>query len=1051
MDCHARLGRRTGTLLPMRTRLVLVLALVAGCGGGSSQPPAELTLDVRFDGTQVSVIPSRALVTGEELHLRAVREPYQPGLGSVDCTQVVGRHPARPSPSGDRLLGPLVDFALAAPFYEDQAWLRGPTPEMLASLAAGVDVRIQHCLVKDGAVIAQGEIDLVDAWDAESAGQPTRHLHGPRAYAEACVAELGEIPFFTRHGAGDYGTFDCRDGTVVPMAVTDANGVTTYPTTAVDACDAPQYLDGSCEPGARLAVQKNDMGTRWALLCRKAADVSAGRFNDIALLGHNPLTGKTCFFQNALFYKTDGAQVPHPLDRVRSSTLWHGVHGGQGEGLDCVGCHDADAWIHTPWIDGARDQNDKPLVPKLGVDLEYGLGQNDAPYSIVNRAGQEWAEPRHIVAPEAEMCTACHRIGTGQWLSWLGRFDGEDADFLASTTPAYRTFEKLHWMPMNLGDLTAETWPESTYARAIAFLKGCLVADETACPTVPIPTEPPMATGDTLWEPVDLPEIQLAQKSLRMLGGTALAGSEERCTACHSITRNTLDSWRLMTAEALGSGGCLDPGLQPLAATECMRQQRGDASTPYFAARVGVLSTAAHLGWFQQLFRDAYATDPPRAIEELGRFKAQVAMPRGNHPRLTQDEVNLLVTWFTLGIPHADVYLPDEPPLGDCVPGVTQALRDHVTEMATSGWATINQERNLRMFGCPAGATTPLDCLTSFPAAGAAAFSTGWGEGGSTIRLLRTLNFNTNFWTRSSADGRFVANGGGPAGATITDLERAFDIPVDAGYDPGFFPDNSGFVFQGGGGTPFCTQDLLESNPSAITFDEPECRDASFVSLYQHLGVALDGGDYFAVAGPFASDSGGSDDSFADFTSSSQHEFTPLINNGTHFVDSQPVYLDTPYEGDGVVSPSTRLFIGRRSGDGGRQDGFTIRKVTLDHSGGFWTVDAPVVATVCEPGGKPAVSFDERYMVYYHKVEQHEFADYGFASLSDPAWQAYWSAGTGNLHLVDLMTGTATRITRMHAGQYAEFPHFRSDGWIYFLVIDTNTGRRYLAASDAAL
>jgi hypothetical protein len=35
-------------------------------------------------------------------------------------------------------------------------------------------------------------------------------------------------------------------------------------------------------------------------------------------------------------------------------------------------------------------------------------------------------------------------------------------------------------------------------------------------------------------------------------------------------------------------------------------------------------------------------------------------------------------------------------------------------------------------------------------------------------------------------------------------------------------------------------------------------------------------------------------------------------------------------------------------------------------------------------------------------------------------------------------------------GQYALFPHFRSDGWIYF-VVRTITGEEYIAASNAAL
>ena len=52
--------------------------------------------------------------------------------------------------------------------------------------------------------------------------------------------------------------------------------------------------------------------------------------------------------------------------------------------------------------------------------------------------------------------------------------------------------------------------------------------------------------------------------------------------------------------------------------------------------------------------------------------------------------------------------------------------------------------------------------------------------------------------------------------------------------------------------------------------------------------------------------------------------------------------------------------------------------------------------------------------------------------------------------MVDLLTGATTRVTNMQPGQHALFPHFRSDGWIYF-VVRTLDGEEYYAASDAAL
>ena len=52
---------------------------------------------------------------------------------------------------------------------------------------------------------------------------------------------------------------------------------------------------------------------------------------------------------------------------------------------------------------------------------------------------------------------------------------------------------------------------------------------------------------------------------------------------------------------------------------------------------------------------------------------------------------------------------------------------------------------------------------------------------------------------------------------------------------------------------------------------------------------------------------------------------------------------------------------------------------------------------------------------------------------------------------MDIRTGVPVRITNMHPGQYALYPHFRSDGWIYIQVRDTNASHEYVVASDAAL
>jgi hypothetical protein len=114
----------------------------------------------------------------------------------------------------------------------------------------------------------------------------------------------------------------------------------------------------------------------------------------------------------------------------------------------------------------------------------------------------------------------------------------------------------------------------------------------------------------------------------------------------------------------------------------------------------------------------------------------------------------------------------------------------------------------------------------------------------------------------------------------VIDLQTNREIGADAFYDPGFFPDNSGFVLQGGQ-RPWCRQSLLTSNPTHISFTESQCSSVDVVGLYQHLG-ATSGGDYWAVNGQFVSDNGGGEPA-AWFDASSTIYLTPMVWSGTSY------------------------------------------------------------------------------------------------------------------------------------------------------------------------
>jgi hypothetical protein len=1158
--------------LPSRLLAAIPLAALSACaadaGGGGDLQIAPL-----YDHTSGHLLLQldRPLDGNERILARVRRGSF----GALDCAADAGALTAVTDSGKTLLTGPAVDPALTRQFYGPE-WASEPTPEMLAQLALGTDSVIDVCLFDGDTVVQRIEADLFQTWDRSARrdttgtirkDEPETRINSAQEYGVRCVGELGEIPFFQPTAtAGEYSTFNCLDATPVPMTVTAADGTVTSPDRSVSKCDKPQYIYSSCEGGPRVATKINDQGTRWTLLCRKSiGGATSSQYNDIAMIGHNPFTGKTCFFQNALYQKKDGANIPHPADRTKSVNLWSGVHGGLGSGIQCADCHDADAFIHTPWIDGAKDAAGRPVVPKMGFDPDLPVGANDAPYSIVNLAGQGWTMHKQIVSPEVNACLQCHRMGAGKWLPWAKRLDGTDTTFRNLTTPAYRTFEKIHWMPPDLAGLDASTWATSEVGKALAFLKRC-ATDRTLCQLADIPTTGTGGgSGAALRNPVDLPDDQLATQAAALIG-VGVPGAQSRCGDCHSINRHGLRDWQLRSLEA--EEGCLrshGPGAshteqiaaqavvkdqfvvfgpfevavggsfearmsgdgdadlyvkkgspvtidsydcrpyggdsnetcgQPqvpggagqywvaingyaptstvglditytITAGEarpasemvaCLRMDPDRADSPFTPYKLGIYSAAADLGWFRNLFQAAYPVtgSTPWQTEYL-KFRQRVAMPKGNHPKLTQAEFDVVAEWMARGLPNLEVVVPADPAPDTCTPSISGDLVAHATAMQTQGWGAINAERGMRMFGCTDA--DPQHCLSTLPTAESKPYGAGWASlPGSQLRVLRELSFNTSYWMRSSADGRFIANGAtGGTGAMTSDLQADRDIPTHAAYDPGFFPDNSGFVFQGTPiSTGFCEYDLLTSGPAEITFGEPQCSAAAQIGLYQHLGAGLDGGDYFLINGQFTSDNGGFsstlEDPVAGFTSDTQVTLTPMTHTGSHYEPKSAVALSMPFEGDSILSPSTRLMVNRLGNpDLQQQLGFVVRRVDATPSGSSYAITAPEVARYCVRGGKPAVSFDERFLTYHHYVEAGDWAELGFASADDPGFVEYRTKGAANIYVLDMVTGVTRRVTHLGTGQYALFPHFRSDGWIYFLVRDSNTGKEYAMASDAKL
>jgi hypothetical protein len=555
------------------------------------------------------------------------------------------------------------------------------------------------------------------------------------------------------------------------------------------------------------------------------------------------------------------------------------------------------------------------------------------------------------------------------------------------------------------------------------------------------------AVAPVFRNPVDLPDDELADAVLVLLDAP-VPGATENCSRCHGVGRQTLRYWRALGDESLAE--CLTSLEVSDAATaqemiDCLRDDPDDPESMFKAEKLGVYATGAHLPWFAHLFELAYGAE---AADRHQAFVDELGMPRGSATPFEQDAFDLIAEYFIRGLPLLDEKVTEGPQPTECLPSVSEDVGAHVTAMSTEGWAAVNLENGLLMHGC--GVDEPaIECLSEETRV------EEWEAlPGVVVRSLQVVPYASSFWTRSSADGRFVGHGTKPNGSAFVDLQTGAVIDADAFYDPGFFPDNSGFAFQNSQ-AQFCEQQVLTATPAPtlITFTEPGCSANDEVGLYQHLGAALGGGDYWTVHGQFNSDDGGHSATLGDPPATADQKsplrLTPMIHDGNSFEPGTTIRLDTPWEGDAVLSPSAELVISRVAGVDG-QLGFVMRKVVATPTEEGYDVEAPEVARYCVNGGKPGFSFDERWLAYHHYVEAADAVDLGFEGPDDPAFAPFLEQGAANLYVLDLLDGTTTRVTNMAAGEYALYPHFRSDGWIYFMVRDGSDSET-IAATDAAL
>jgi hypothetical protein len=205
----------------------------------------------------------------------------------------------------------------------------------------------------------------------------------------------------------------------------------------------------SCAPGSRLGqLRHGDVFVKW--ICRRekfhaSFDAAALPYEDTSVIAYNARTGATCFWDDKDGVVAAANNPPLDVadgdtDKVRSFLATY----RRQEGEDCVGCHDNDPFLYSPYLQSARWQTDAAFT--------------DGPYRRVTVAGQLERIGQHLTSKDAEACTRCHRIGRGHTCAGLA-LDSLGNSQLESLQAFLREAAPENWGLARASDDTRFPWP----------------------------------------------------------------------------------------------------------------------------------------------------------------------------------------------------------------------------------------------------------------------------------------------------------------------------------------------------------------------------------------------------------------------------------------------------------------------------------------------------------------------------------------------------------------------------------------------------------------
>lgn len=238
-------------------------------------------------------------------------------------------------------------------------------------------------------------------------------------------------------------------------AVVDHFSWTQLPYSRGNYCDAPNVLNGECDPGSRFLVLAQTQDAMAVANCRKKDQAQdSDLFDDIAVIQYSRQTGALCFYQSPLGAGIDGTNMTAPS--LGQNDIWLSPADTHANG--CTGCHDNGGFIRSPYITQLVGDG----FPEVGSSFRSWFAHNQN-FAMARYVGLDFLEDKswavftaNAAGDNESSCSSCHFMGVNNHLR-----DGTSINFGGVATagsqsaksehdefaPIWMRPEKIEWTP----------------------------------------------------------------------------------------------------------------------------------------------------------------------------------------------------------------------------------------------------------------------------------------------------------------------------------------------------------------------------------------------------------------------------------------------------------------------------------------------------------------------------------------------------------------------------------------------------------------------------